>query len=374
MNKKVLVVLLLVPLVASITVNSARAALRPQESEVRVRDFRSDHPTTMLAATDVLSYWTEERREAALPPPLEQTAYTGPVMQTLAQADGPAMAVAGINKGGTETGASGINIPGAGSGSPMPAFNYPFAYNYSYVQMAYVNSLIPYSTFGKLYYTNLGTDYTCSGTSVTSGGGNKSLILTAAHCLHGGDNDPASWSYNILFVPAKLAASEPFGSWTDQPNGNVWVTNNWYTTADFRDDFGFIVTDPTSNVCGELAPCIGAQGLAWNQSPVYDFWVYGYPVQSPFTGDRLVTCSASLSVLDGSLPGTGASPMGIGCNMTGGSSGGSWIIFGKTANVGYANSVVSYKYTQPSQPNAVYGPYFASNFSTLWESARLDTP
>jgi hypothetical protein len=256
----------------------------------------------------------------------------------------------------------------------MPAFTYPFAYNFSYVQMAYVNALIPYSTFGKLYFTNNGSDYVCSGTSVTSGAGNKSLILTAAHCLHNGDNSPSSWSSNILFIPAKLGASEPFGSWTAQPSGNLWVSNSWYTGANPREDFGFVVTDPTSNACGFLAPCIGAQGLAWNQSPVQEFWAYGYPELSPFTGDRLIMCSATLSVLDGLVGGTGPLPMGIGCNMTGGSSGGAWVIFGKTANVGYANSVITYKYTQPSQPDAVYGPYFATSFRTLWDTARVDAP
>ena len=66
--------------------------------------------------------------------------------------------------------------------------------------------------------------------------------------------------------------------------------------------------------------------------------------------------------------------LGMGCGMTGGSSGGGWAISFKTANMGYLNSVVAYKYTTPNQPNAIYGPYFASSFESLWQSARLDAP
>ena len=46
--------------------------------------------------------------------------------------------------------------------------------------------------------------------------------------------------------------------------------------------------------------------------------------------------------------------MGIGCDMTSGSSGGPWVTMWRRGS--YINSVNSYRYTS-TQPLAMYGPY-----------------
>jgi hypothetical protein len=345
------------------TLPALAAVIRQDSGNVRLE---SD-PTEQLAA----EYWTPEMMAAAeanTPPRFYQEAAGGAQGTAFTLlADGPARGVNGHGIGGVSGNAEAKNL---GGGTGIPSFTYPFPYTLGYLQISGLNASAPYSTIGKLYYTQNGTPYVCSGNSVATGtAGNYNLVLTAAHCLHDGNGTEAGKSTNIAYVPAKLGASEPFGQYSASA---IWVKTSWYSTGNEREDFGFIVTNP--NGCGDLADCAGAQGLAWNQKEFQDFWAIGYPAVSPFPGDRQVLCTASTAKLDTAIPGTGAPPLGMGCGMTGGSSGGGWAISFKTANMGYLNSVVAYKYTTPNQPNAIYGPYFASSFESLWNSARLDAP
>ncbi len=69
-------------------------------------------------------------------------------------------------------------------------------------------------------------------------------------------------------------------------------------------------------------------------------------------------CEADLGTRD-----TSANPptMGIGCDMTGGSSGGGWVVGNDVL------SVNSYGYS--NQPNVMYGPYQGSVAQQLYTSA-----
>ena len=81
----------------------------------------------------------------------------------------------------------------------------------------------------------------------------------------------------------------------------------------------------------------------------------GYPVNRPFNGGSLFTCTARFGGVDvtaGSPPATG-----IGCDMTGGSSGGGWLIGlgrGGLKGAGWVFSVNSYGYGNDPE---MYGPY-----------------
>ena len=79
-----------------------------------------------------------------------------------------------------------------------------------------------------------------------------------------------------------------------------------------------------------------------------------------FNGQRLWICESPLITND-----TSASPptMGIDCNMTGGSSGGGWIV----GNAVY--SVNSYGYL--NQPGVMYGPYQDSVAQSLYNRASV---
>jgi hypothetical protein len=348
---------------------------RPAQAETPVQyvddgnvNLGEDGPVSFLSASDAADYWTPERMAAAVPAPgLEPTTDVVPSQgqEVTLLADGPAQAVGGNGIGGVSGTLANSLIPGYNAA--IPTYTYPFAYTTSYGDIFAPTPYAPYSTFGKLYYTQLGTDYVCSGNSVSSGQGNKALVLTAAHCLHAGNNLQSGKSTNIEFVPSVSNLNTPFGSWTAVTS---YVKASFFANGNPREDFGLVVTDHNSNGCGYLGDCVGTEGLAWNQPVNQEFWAYAYPVAAPYSGLRLVLCSGSTAMLDTAMSGTGAPPMAMGCRFTEGSSGGGWVIQGRTAGLGYINSVVSYKYI--AQAWAIYGPYFGSSFGSLWAEARDD--
>lgn len=332
-------------------------------------------------------FWTDERMAAAQPVPdwvIEQN-----IERAKASVNDPAVAQTELlavgspyvsspvlpGTGGHGSAAVYYQVPG-GSGT-TPNFSYPFAYNSGLVAPSFYG-FYPWRVNGKIFFTN--SDYgpgtfVCSGTIVTSGAnGNRNLVLTAAHCVHSGgvNGTEGTFSDNVVFHPGYRDGASPQGAW---PSATMWVKSNWATHTNMRQDYAFIEVQELGWACGSLANCFGAQGVAWNQAQLREFWATGYPAESPYTGQRQHLCTASTAKRDLSMPGAGyydqgVVPMGIGCNMTGGSSGGSWVIRGNMSNGGFANSVNSYKYTYPSQPAAMYGSYFDSNFGSLWESAR----
>jgi hypothetical protein len=75
---------------------------------------------------------------------------------------------------------------------------------------------------GRLYYTLKGGFYRCSGTVVTDSATDRSIILTAAHCVF--DDVSKTFASNVLFIPNQDATTgietdfdctnDPLGCWT----------------------------------------------------------------------------------------------------------------------------------------------------------------
>ncbi|MDQ3760047.1 MAG: hypothetical protein M3331_08915, partial [Actinomycetota bacterium] len=66
---------------------------------------------------------------------------------------------------------------------------------------------------------------------------------------------------------------------------------------------------------------------------------------------------------DDDPPGSGPDTLEINCDMTGGSSGGGWVIDGR-----FVNSVVSYGYALDY--THLYGPYFGTEVKKLYKRVR----
>ena len=108
------------------------------------------------------------------------------------------------------------------------------------------------------------------------------------------------------------------------------MSTTWFQTGDFDRDFGatdanFPAIAPAAGLIGDFT---GWLGLAWNWGN--QNWVaMGYPATPPFTGNKIEVCASSLGYADNAGPATPDS-VAIGCDMTGGSSGGPWILgFGR---------------------------------------------
>jgi hypothetical protein len=206
----------------------------------------------------------------------------------------------------------------------------------------------PTSTHGKVFFTLGGVDYVCSGTALLSG--NKSVVWTAGHCVNEGPGDFAtSWA----FVPAYKDGSAPFGVFSAT---NLYTTSAWGNGGDFSYDEGAAVVGPANG--RSLTDAVGGRGISFSYNRSQHYQSHGYPAAPPFNGERHWICDSTLATSDNS-----ASPatMGIGCDMTGGSSGGGWIVGSNLY------SVNSYGYS--NQPNVMYGPYMDSVAQSLYNAA-----
>lgn len=202
---------------------------------------------------------------------------------------------------------------------------------------------------GKVFFTDSGVNYVCSGTALASG--NKSVVWTAGHCVNEG---PGQNYTNWAFVPAYKDGARPYGTWAARA---LLTTDAWRTSGDFSFDEGAGVV--STNAAGQsLTDVVGSRGIAFNQSPQQHYLAHGYPAAPPFTGGRMFICESDLALRD-----TSANPqtLGIGCDMTGGSSGGGWIVGNNLL------SVTSYGYQ--TLRNVLFGPYHGAVAQQLYASA-----
>jgi V8-like Glu-specific endopeptidase len=252
----------------------------------------------------VVDYWTAERMENAIPVEQVRNANTG---RTALQA------------------------------APWTSYEYPGSY-----------TAFPASTHGKVFFTLGGSNFVCSGTALNSA--NRSVVWTAGHCVNEG---PGAFATNWAFVPAYRDGSRPFGTWTARA---LVTSSQWGNQGDISYDVGAAVMNTSGG--SALTDVVGGRGIAFNYNRNQFYTSFGYPAAPPFTGGRLWVCESDLLTSD---PSTSPQTMGIGCDMTGGSSGGGWIV----GNSVY--SVNSYGYS--FQPNVMYGPYQDSVAQGVYNNA-----
>jgi V8-like Glu-specific endopeptidase len=201
---------------------------------------------------------------------------------------------------------------------------------------------------GKVFFSDGVFNYVCSGTAVTSA--NESVVWTAGHCVHQG---PGVFYSNWAFVPQYRDGARPHGTWTAR---RLMTTAAWATSGDFGYDLGAAVVN--TNAGATLTDTVGSRGAAFDQPAQQRYLSHGYPAAAPFNGQRQFVCDSNLGGRD---PSTSPQTMAIGCDMTGGSSGGGWVVGNNVL------SVNSYGYS--NQPNVMYGPYQGSVAQQLYTSA-----
>jgi hypothetical protein len=201
---------------------------------------------------------------------------------------------------------------------------------------------------GKVFFSDGPVNYMCSGTALTSG--NQSVVWTAGHCVNQG---PGAFYTNWAFVPGYKDGTRPYGTWTAR---TLLTTAEWRQSGDFGYDFGAAVV--STNAGATLTATVGSRDAGFDQTAEQHYLLHGYPVGPPFSGGKLFICESDLGLRDTS---TNPATMGIGCDMTGGSSGGGWVV-GNTVL-----SVISYGYTY--QPDVLYGPYQGAVAQQLYASA-----
>jgi V8-like Glu-specific endopeptidase len=268
--------------------------------------------TTKAAQDRVTAYWTAKRMREALPP-------TAPSTVTASSS--------GVERGAPYTVAARAK---PGGGTPT----YPAAV---------------VATTGKVFFTEGGVNYVCSGTATASTNG--SVVTTAGHCVNEG---PGAYVTNFAFVPAYDNGARPYGTWTAR---TLVTTTQWAGSGDFTYDAGFAVMN---TVAGRtLTATVGGQGISFNLALGLAYNAYGYPAAGKFNGQTLRSCSGTATP----DPYGQTQSQGIPCDMTGGSSGGPWL----TSNNTVLNSVNSFGYQ--GLRNVMFGPYFGSQIESAYSTA-----
>ena len=213
-------------------------------------------------------------------------------------------------------------------------------------------TVYPYRTQGKLFFQQGGGGYVCSATVVNSP--SQRVIFSAGHCAI----DDGQASRNVAFVPGYHNGARPYGTFVATKSYSVL---DWIQHSNFSDDMSAFVLGGTKKV----AAAVGSRGIKFNQPRQENFVSFGYPAAPPFNGETLWKCPSPYRGQDPTT--TSPRTQWITCNMTGGSSGGGWIIQNQ-----YLNSVNSYGYK--SQRNRMYGPYFGNQAISLYNAVKSQAP
>ena len=222
-------------------------------------------------------------------------------------------------------------------------------------------SVEPFRTHGKVFFTLGGLNYVCSGTSVKSK--TKSLVVTAGHCTY---SEADGYASNFMFAPAYKNGDTPFGEWSMT---RIKATSQWEASEDIRYDVGMATMAKLEG--NKLGKVVGFRRITFNKSRNVRFDAFGYPAEDPYDGERMYRCDSPAEGTDNQQK--NPKPTRIDCDMTGGSSGGGWVIDG-----GKVNSVVSYGYEclvplpicdNPDE-GKLFGPYFGDDVKRLYRSQK----
>ena len=312
-------------------------------------------PTKKLAAVSVVTNgaqaqakatfeWTDALMAAAKPMDAVKVKGTGQ--------PGPAPALRAGTTPGSIAGSAGSSAAAQAAASVAPftvapqsgGFTYPTPFT-RYEVEAQVRKVWPYTTIGKLYFTQNGGNYVCSASAI-----GPHSIWTAGHCSSDG---AGHFSTNVIFVPAYRDGTKPYGQFVC----NSLVTSSaWHFSGDLRYDYA--KANCGLNAKGQnFAATTGWLGFAWNWGYGFHYDDFGFPQAAPFNGARMQRCESSFGHADTRM--AAPQPQAIGCDMTGGSSGGPWIWQFGTGN--YVNGENSYKYTTPAEPLEMYSPFYGDN-------------
>jgi hypothetical protein len=177
----------------------------------------------------------------------------------------------------------------------------------------------PQSTHGKLFFTLPGLgNFVCSATVV-----HRNTVFTAGHCNALGGSG-AGFATRRLFCPSYRNGVDPArGCWAVVASK---TSAGWLVNGDPDYDYACLITRPTGTVvASQIGNVTGWLGRAWNFAHSQAVRTFGYPQAAPFDGNRLLTTQSTEWYSHDFRPGGQTSKI-IGSDLTGGSSGGSWVM------------------------------------------------
>lgn len=348
--------LILVIVIVSGLSGERGAASQPDQTRAETEEpgpkFISHRVAEPLAESLTGTGWTVEDMQAAQPYPVKVNADEAAVSLGLSRPDGPPGVIASSPPGLDFSAAANSVEMLASAEITVVGYDYPPPYARYKNFDSYLT--YPYSTVGVLFFKQDGISFRCSAASI----GNYA-IWTAGHCLHAGDGTPGSndgtWSSEVIFAPAYDNGPSTLGVWTAD---KLWIPTQWHSSSsnDHRYDMGGVILN--LNDGKKISQVVGSLGFAYNMNNNLHWMSIAYPLVVPFDGGSQQICAGSFAYQDTNPPGP-PFPVAMGCDMTGGSSGGPWILnFGGSAGGNnLLNGNTSYRYGRPEE---IFSPYFDS--------------
>ncbi len=195
--------------------------------------------------------------------------------------------------------------------------------------------LAPWRATGKLFMKFGNNTFVCTASVIR-----KSLLVTAAHCVHNFGGGESGFADTVTFEPARHEGERPFGTWTAR---EWWIPKAYFDGTDKCSEAapGIVCENDVAVVVMEkndsdqfIGDVVGRYSVATdkvgdrqtNEDFGYTFFLnrksahmtqLGYP-SANFDGTRMIRTD-SLAVQDD------PNNVVIGSNQTGGSSGGPWL-------------------------------------------------
>ena len=212
----------------------------------------------------------------------------------------------------------------------------------------------PNRIVGRLFFTIPGQPGLFSCTAAVVNTDTDSFVFTAAHCVF---ERGIGFFENLNFVPGYRNQQRPFGEF---PATELAVPSFVQTGALEPFDHGSLLVAPSAGGRA-VEDVVGAFGISLFGAPNRSWRAYGYPADDPFDGEGLFTCDSPTIAFDLDF---NPPPIGIDCDMTGGASGGPWVIQG--TNLVGSNSSFIFE----DVPNTLFGPQLRQGAAQLLDPAH----
>ncbi len=353
-----------------VSTNANAQAVNEQPPSISLQSNSGQSSAQALAAT--MAYWTPERMRNATPAvatPSTSTVSQVPAAGQIVARTQPAGKVVTIpgwnpNSGlaqpnansritlGLSKQSGGVASPNA-YGGPPPVNPTDFANMGKFQRWTLFGNYLKYprSVLGKLFFTKSasagGGNFVCSGTAV-----NRNLIITAGHCVSEGGS--SVFHNTFLFCPSYYRGG-PGGTGAPHPSRGCWATtfastsSQWFDNEDYDRDYGCLVSAPTGSViAGRMGDITGWAGITYNRGADEQVLSTGYPAAYTFPGYHIITTMAAEWYTRNVDTSHAALSKYIGNDMTGGSSGGGWLLNWEHASSRY-DSRDSTNITDPFQ-------------------------
>ncbi len=225
---------------------------------------------------------------------------------------------------------------------------------------------------GRVLFSDADGNWICSASVVSDGSTSNgySLVVSAGHCAYDGHG---GWAYNWMYMPdfdadpSYNCQTRTLGCWTATHLvlWSAFVSGGGFGSGTLGYDWSIARVGLGGTSGGTELDSSGSYPLKTSGNGVGDAaWAFGYPAAQKYKGYDLVYCAGT--TVDDPY---GRPTWGVGCDMTGGSSGGPWLVDTTDPGDGSGSiaSVNSYGY---SGLKYMFGPIFNANTATTYNAAK----